>query len=243
VRETLLALYQLQKIDTRAYELTQRAESIPKLIHELESSLDGLRSELGNLNTEVETLKREQNDIEAKNAEEGDKHKKWKTRLHDLKSPREYQALSREVEMGERQIRDSEERITELMIQVEDRQKVIEDKTLILRDGEQEVSGKVRALREEQARLKAEAEAASSGRDAVGKKINKRVLQRYEDLRAKRNGLAVVLTSDGACSGCNMTVRPQQLVEMQRFNSIEQCAACHRIMVHENLLKQEERAE
>lgn len=240
MRETLLALFELQKIDTRAYELTQRAESIPKLIHDLESSLDGARSELGTLNTEVEALKREQSEIEAKNAEEGEKHKKWKTRLHDIKSPREYQALSREVEMGERQIRDSEERILELLGQVEDRQKVIDDKTQTLRDGEAEIGAKVRALREEQARLKAEAEAASQGRDAVEKKINKRILRRYDDLRAKRNGLAVVLTNDGACSGCNMTVRPQQLVEMQRFNSIEQCAACHRIMVHENLLKQEQ---
>ncbi|MCB0419321.1 MAG: hypothetical protein KDD39_16870, partial [Bdellovibrionales bacterium] len=71
MRETLLALFELQKIDTRAYELTQRAESIPKLIHDLESSLDGARSELGTLNTEVEALKREQSEIEAKNAEEG----------------------------------------------------------------------------------------------------------------------------------------------------------------------------
>jgi len=239
VRETLLALYELQKIDTNAYNLTQQAEEIPRQIHELEQSLEGLRSELGTLNTELEGLRHEQREIEAKNAEEGEKHRKWKTRLHDIKSPREYQALSREVELGERQIRESEERLLELMTAVEERKKVIDSKTEELRAGETVVSSKVRALREKQASFKTEAEAASQGREVLVKKINKRVLKRYDDLRAKRNGVAVALTAEGACTGCNMAVRPQQLVEMLRFKTIERCAICQRILVHEQLLQEE----
>ena len=241
MRETLLNLYELQKIDTAAYEFTQQAEGIPRQIHELEQSLEGQRVELGTLNTEIDQLKHEQREIEAKNAEESEKHRKWKTRLNDIKSPREYQALSREVELGERQIRDSEERIVELMQQIEDRQKVVDDKAEVLRAAEAEVDRQVRALRQQQAKLKTEAEAASQGREDIIKKLNKRVVRRYDDLRTKRNGLAVVLTNNGACLGCNMAVRPQQLVEMLRFNTIEQCGVCHRIMVHEDLLKQEER--
>jgi len=236
VRETLLALYELQKIDKNAYVLTQQAEEIPRKIHELEHSLEGFRSELGVLNTELETLRGEQREIEAKNAEEGEKHRKWKTRLHDIKSPREYQALSREVELGERHIRESEERILELMSSIEDRQKEIADKTKVLRGHEGEVSTKVRTLRSRQTELSAEAEAASQGREVLVKKINSRVLKRYDSLRVKRSGTAVVATTGGACCGCNMAVRPQQLVEMQRFTSIEQCAVCHRILVHESLL-------
>lgn len=240
MRETLLALFELQKIDTNAYSLTQQAEEIPRQIHELEQSLEGLRSELGTLNTELEGLRHEQREIEAKNAEEGEKHRKWKTRLHDIKSPREYQALSREVELGERQIRESEERIMELMQTIEERKAVIDAKTSELRGGEADVSAKVRALREKQAGFKTEAEAASQGREVLVKKINSRVLKRYDDLRAKRNGVAVVMTSEGACTGCNMAIRPQQLVEMLRFKSIERCAVCHRILVHEQLLQEQE---
>lgn len=241
MRKTLLALYELQKIDTRAYELTQQAENIPRQIHELEQSLDGARSELGVLNSELDVLRGEQNDIEAKNSEEGDKHNKWKRRLNDIKSPREYQALSREVELGERQIRDNQDRIIQLMEDIEGREKIIEDKVSTLRDAEGEVNSKVRALRELQARLKKEAEEASKGREEIVKDVKKRVLKRYDDLRRKRSGLAVVLAKDGACCGCNMAMRPQQVVEMLRFNTIEQCASCHRILVAEDLLKQEER--
>lgn len=239
MRETLLALYELQKIDKNAYVLTQQAEEIPRQIHEIEQSLEGFRSELGVLNTQLETLRGEQRDIEAKNAEEGEKHRKWKTRLHDIKSPREYQALSREVELGERHIRENEERVLELMQAIETLQKEIKTKTDSLRGAEAGVSAKVRVLRERQAGLSVEAEAASQGREVLAKKINSRVLKRYDSLRAKKSGLAVVATKDGACAGCNMAVRPQQLVEMQRFTNIEQCAICQRIMVHEALLATE----
>ncbi len=237
MRDTLLALYELQKIDKASYALTHQAEEIPQKIHELEQSLEGFRSELGVLSTEIEVLRGEQREIEAKNAEEGDKHRKWKSRLNDIKSPREYQALSREVELGERQIRDSEERIIDLMTNIEDKQAIIDTKNKTLRGGEKEVRSKIKALRDRQAELSVEAEAASQGREVLLKKINSRIIKRYDNVRAKRSGTAVVLTDKGACSGCNMAVRPQQLVEMQRFTTIEQCSVCHRIMVHESLLK------
>ena len=40
--------------------------------------------------------------------------------------------------------------------------------------------------------------------------------------------------------GCNMRIRPQQLVEILHFNTMETCPACQRILVHEDLIKQEE---
>ncbi len=240
MRETLLALYELQKIDKNAYVLTQQAEEIPRKIHELEHSLEGFRSELGVLNTELETLRGEQREIEAKNAEEGEKHRKWKTRLHDIKSPREYQALSREVELGERHIRESEERILELMSSIEERQKEIADKTKILRGHEGEVSTKVRILRARQTELSAEAEAASQGREVEEKKLPARVVKRYSQVRKQKNGIAVALVKDGTCTGCNMRLRPQQEVELLRCSSWESCPNCNRLLVHANTIEEAE---
>jgi len=53
----------------------------------------------------------------------------------------------------------------------------------------------------------------------------------------------VALVRDGACMGCNMKIRPQQLVEILHFNTMETCPACQRILVHEDLVKQTEREE
>lgn len=236
MRDTLKALFELQKIDTSALELERGADAIPRKITELEGSLESQRQELGVLNSEVDALKVEQQEIEARNAEESQKHRKWKSRLNEIKSPREYQALSRELELGERQIRESDERLIELMQEVENRQQVIDARAEALRGEERKVQDKVRELRQAQQKLEQDAEERRVGRDEVSAKLNKRILQRYETLRKKKGGIAVSLLREGTCTGCNMRMRPQHVVEILRFNTLEQCPNCQRILVHEALL-------
>lgn len=239
MRDTLKALFELQKIDTSALELERSAQSIPRKISELEGSLEAARQELGALHSEVDALTSEQEEIEARNAEESQKHRKWKSRLNEIKSPREYQALSRELELGERQIREADERLLELLQEVEARQNVIDGRAEVLRVEEQRVQDKVRDLRDAQQKLERDAEGRRVGRDAIVGGLKPRVLQRYEHLRKKKGGIAVALLRDGTCTGCNMRMRPQHVVEILRFTTLEQCPNCQRLLVHEALLLKE----
>ncbi len=237
MRDTLTALYNLQKIDSDVLEQQRSAEAIPNKITELEGTLEADRAELGELNSEVDTLKAEQQEVEARNAEESHKHRKWKSRLNDIKSPREYQALSRELELGERQVREGDERLMELMQEIEDKEKHIAAKAELLKGEEQKISVKVRELRSAQAKLEKEAQARSAGREELVKKLNPRMLKRYDQIRKKKQGLAVVMLKDSTCLGCNMRARPQQVVEILRFDRIDDCPNCRRILVHEDLIK------
>ena len=241
MRETLIALYELQQIDSGALEIQRGADRIPQKVKTLEDELEVHRVELGQLNAELDTLKKEQDDLNAHTREETSKHKKWKGRLNDIKSPREYQALSRELELGERAVRDAEERTLELMGNIEAKEVVVRQKTDDLKQREADVSKQVATLRRKQAELRQDVEKASRGRSEVGAKLKPQLVKRYERLRKARQGIAVALVKDGACMGCNMRIRPQQLVEILHFNTMESCPACQRILVHEDLLKQEER--
>lgn len=237
MRELLKALYELQKIDSDALEIERSAENTLRKVRELDVGLEVYRVELGQLNAEVDGLTREHQEIESHAKEESDKHRKWKSRLNEIRSPREYQALSRELEQGERQVRDADEKLLALMVQIEEKSKVIADKKDDLASKESEVSAKVRELREAHAKLLADAEAIRTGREVVKKKIPERVLKKYDQLRAHKNGLAVALIVDGACIGCNVRLRPQHYIEILRFESMEQCPMCQRLLVPDVLVK------
>ena len=240
MRETLIALYQLQQIDSGALEIQRGADRIPQKVKALEDELEVYRAELGQLNAELEGLRKEQDDLSAHTREETSKHKKWKGRLNDIKSPREYQALSRELELGERAVRDAEERSVELMVNIEGKESVVNQKTEVLRGREADVNKQIATLRRKQAELRQDVEQASKGRTEISAKLKAPLIKRYEKLRKARQGMAVALVRDGACMGCNMKVRPQQLVEILHFNTMETCPACQRIFVHEDLIKQHE---
>ncbi len=237
MRELLRALYDLQKIDSDALEFERSAAGVLKKIEELEFDLEKIRAELGASNSEVSGLRREQQDLEGHLSEEGQKHRKWKQRLNEIRSPREYQALSRELEQGERQVRDGEEKVLALLQQIEDKQKQVDEKTAVLKEREAEVGGKVRELRQGHVKLLHDAQLARSGRDAVKAKVPDKVLKRYDQLRGHRNGMAVALIVDGACMGCNVRLRPQHLIEILRLESMEQCSLCQRILVPDVLVK------
>ena len=241
MRETLIALYELQQIDSGALEIQRGADRIPQKVKALEDELEVYRVELGQLNAELETLKKEQQDLNAHTREETSKHKKWKGRLNDIKSPREYQALSRELELGERAVRDAEEKSVELMMNIEAKETVVQQKTDDLKDREAAVNKQVATLRRKQAELRQDVEKASKGRTDISAKLKPGLVKRYERLRKARQGIGVALVRDGACSGCNMRIRPQQLVEILHFNTMETCPACQRILVHEDLIKQQDR--
>ncbi|MBX2812111.1 MAG: hypothetical protein KTR25_09880 [Myxococcales bacterium] len=233
MREQFQALYELQKLDSQVLEIDRSAGLIPAKIVEIEGSVDVLRSRLGASNATLQSLKKEMSDLEVTVAEESAKHQHWKRRLNDIKNSREYQALSREIEQGERQVRDLEEKLLELGIAVENQEGEVKEQTTQLQDKEADVRQKVTDLRDAQTGIRRDAEQATTGRDQLAKRVSPRVLKRYETLRNRLGGIAVATVHDGACSGCNMQLRPQQVVELLRATSWETCPTCHRILVHE----------
>lgn len=233
MREEFKALHELQQLDSQVLEIEQSAAQIPKKIGAIEEEVDVLRSRVGLANTELQSLKKEVGDLEGTVGEESAKHQHWKRRLNDIKNSREYQALSREIEQGERHVRGLEDKQLELGQVVEDKEKEVTDQEAELRQRESDVRAKVADLRSAQARAKEEAEKAQTGRDELAKRVSPRVLKKYESMRKKLGGIAVAVVREGACSGCNMQLRPQMVVELLRATAWQTCPTCHRILVHE----------
>jgi uncharacterized protein len=237
VRENLLALYELQTIDSRVLEVERSAALLPEKIRELEGEVEVMRAELGVMNAEVDTKKGEQREIEGQISEESGKHKKWRKRLNEIKTPREYQALSREIELGERQVKDFEESVLAIMQEVEAKQKVIGEKEAALKAREAEVAAKVRELRIRQAELAKEAAKIATGRIEILKRLPEPMVKKYDQIRERRNGIAVALVANGSCQGCNVQLRPQQVVELKRFTGVLTCPTCNRLLVPDDLVK------
>ena len=67
-------------------------------------------------------------------------------------------------------------------------------------------------------------------RDALAPELRPATLKRYNMLRTKRNGSAVVQTVNGVCQGCFMTIPPQQYNEVRKGDKLNYCPTCQRIL-------------
>jgi hypothetical protein len=53
-------------------------------------------------------------------------------------------------------------------------------------------------------------------------------------LLEKRQGIAVAPVSNGVCQACNMNLRPQLYIELQKQQTLILCPNCSRILFWEN---------
>ncbi len=64
----------------------------------------------------------------------------------------------------------------------------------------------------------------------LAKKISPEVLKRYQFIRKRRSGEALVSASNGTCVGCHMKLQPQNYIRLQRQQTLECCQNCQRIL-------------
>jgi predicted nucleic acid-binding Zn-ribbon protein len=71
-------------------------------------------------------------------------------------------------------------------------------------------------------------------REEVLQELAPEHVERYNTLKKKRNGIAIVLVKNEGCQGCYVNIPPQMYNEVQKYKEIILCPNCNRILYWEN---------
>lgn len=230
LREKLDALEALQAIDLeKAHVLTEGAE-LPARRAEIEAKVRDARRAYDEQKARLDANERERRGLDQLLQMERDKVKKWEGRLADIKTPREYAALNREIEISRKQNETSSDQIKELARAAAEIQKAMEVAEEAMLERDDEAQGKVKALDARQAEIDERLRSFDARRAEAAKLVEPPLLVRYESIRRRRPGPAIALVIGGTCRGCHRNIPPQLVVTLARANSIETCPSCHRII-------------
>jgi predicted nucleic acid-binding Zn-ribbon protein len=232
----LVSLFKLQQIESEIDRLRTYRGELPMEVRDLEDELAGMETRLERQNEELSQIKRLIAEKEA-GLKEAQMHKgKYEEQLKGIRNSREFDALSKEIEIQSLEIQIAEKKIKELSAQKEIRSTEI--LTLTEQLGERrndldkkrtELDGIVAETEEEEKQLIKEAEKAS-------KKIEARLLGAYQRIRGNaRNGLAVVSVQRDACGGCFNHIPPQLQMDIRLRKKITVCEHCGRILVDSDM--------
>jgi hypothetical protein len=161
---------------------------------------------------------------------ERDKVKKWEGRLGDIKTPREYAALSREIDIAKKTNDGQSEQLRELSAQAAELKKVVDEKEEELSDREAAAQAAVEELEKARAAAEEKMRGLESRRAAAVKLVDPGLLAKYENIKRRRAGVAIAPVVGMTCKGCHRNIPPQLAITLQRANSIETCPNCHRII-------------
>ncbi len=234
MREQIERLAVLQDIELRVQEMEREKNEIPQSIASLEEELrrdeDKLRAE----KAEMEKLGKERRQKEQELEEETDKVKKVESRVFEIKTNKEYQAVLKEIESAKKLNRQREEEILEILEKLEQGQKRIAGAEKELEGKRKEMERKVSALKQKEASYEQEMAGEVRQKEEKEKEIPAGLLSKYRMLAEKRQGIAVARVAHGTCQACHMNIRPQLYIELQKQEALILCPNCSRILFWDN---------
>src|SRR4030095_12949162 len=136
IEEALRNLYRLQKIDSKVDEIQILKGELPMEVKDLEDELAGLKNRIPKIEDDLAQV--EANIANRKNTikESESLIKKYQKQQNNVKNNREFDALSKEIEMQKLEIQLNEKRIREAEIEMSQRTEQIDLAKKAIKDKE-----------------------------------------------------------------------------------------------------------
>lgn len=234
--ERLTAVLALQKIDSKIDEIKTLKGELPMEVKDLEDEIEGLQTRINNIDAEIANINAF---IDAKTEAKKEAQaliKKYEKQQDNVKNNREFEAINKEMEMQELEVRLNEKHIKDAGFDQKDRANARLKTEEKIADVNEALTLKRKELEKITVETEKEEEALAVRSNEAKEKVEARLLAAYERIRASyRNGLAVVPIVRDSCGGCFNVIPPQRQSEIRQHKKIIVCEHCGRILVDSDL--------
>jgi predicted nucleic acid-binding Zn-ribbon protein len=233
LREEIKRLMDLQNLDRKLRELEESLSTIAGRVNQLREHTAKHEAELEKLSGEEQEAAASRKKLERELAEGEARLRNKRMRQNLVRNDKELQALGHEVDS----LKENNQRLEgELLVlmetatprdaQLKELREAIEKERAELVAAEKEIAGQVETV-------KTQLSAHRLEREKLAKQIDRPLLQRYEMIFSRRQGVAVALAKSGTCQGCMRLLPPQLYNEIQKHLQIHFCPSCQRILYYE----------
>ncbi|HLW19881.1 MAG TPA: C4-type zinc ribbon domain-containing protein [Cyclobacteriaceae bacterium] len=231
IAQKLEAIHNLQKIDSRLDAIFKIRGALPEEVQDLEDEIIGYETRLAKFKTDINSLEDEIKKHKESIKESEKLIKKYQEQQMNVRNNREYDAITKELELQDLEIQVSKKKIGEAQFTIESKNKDVEELKDILKDRKKDLDQKNNELETIVSESEAEENKLKADKDKAAKKIEERIIKSYKKIRENaKNGLAVVMVKRGACGGCFNIVPPQRQADIREKKKLIVCEHCGRIL-------------
>ena len=238
IEDKLLALHQLQTIDSEIDKIRTVRGELPLEVQDLEDDLKGLETRIDKIDTDLEDKEKfvSSRKLAIKEAEE--LVKKYNKQLGSIKNNREYDSLSKEIEFQNLEIELANKKINDTIAKIEFLNKTKETATEQYKERKEIFEEKKEELDNIVSETEKEEKSLLKKSTQAEKVVDDRLLSAYKRIRKNsRNGLAVVSVERDACGGCFSKIPPQRQLDIKAHKKIIVCEHCGRILIDSQMFE------
>ncbi len=237
MKSKLQYLYTLQVIDLNLDELLKQKGDLPSAVQKLEAELAAQQERHAAIEQTMRQAFAMRDNADNEIISLNQKLERYKSQQFAVRTNREYDALTREMDSaGEAIVRLGKEmeqleiQATTARTEMAELQKNIDESIHLLEEKRVALAEVSKLTEDEELHFQHE-------RQKAVVRISKSELIVYERIRKAKKGMAVVPIKKGACGGCFNRVPPQKLLELRQSERMYTCERCGRILVSDEIVE------
>ncbi len=221
-------LLELQIADKEIRRLQEEVAALPKRVAVIEQKLAGTKAQLEKARAAAKGDEANRKKFETNIKDLQGKISKYRDQSLDVKTNEQYKALLHEIQFAEQEIRLNEDRILEVMVNVDARDKEVKAAEAELKAETAEIEKEKEDARRVTAEDQKKLSEWNGKRDGLRHGISEDTLRQYERV-AKFRGTGLAEVRDQKCMGCQVKLRPQTYNEVRNGEKVMICESCSRV--------------
>lgn len=221
----------LQDHDLRILKFERELADIPLRKAAIDSMLDDHRQAVVKAK---EVLKGRQAEIKKAELEIEsfrEKIRKYRDQQMQLKNNQEFRAMEKEIDGVNKSIRQTEDRILEIMETVETAQAGVKQCEETLKNDEGGVKQEVAAIDQRASEITAELEDVKKSRTTLAGELDATRVSQYDRMfKNKKDRVLVSVEDNGTCGGCHMKLPPYICHDARKQADVVACGYCGRML-------------
>ncbi len=231
MKNQLLLLKKIQDIDIQIALIEQEARETNADAESLSAGLKEHEGKLETIKGEFDELENASRAAESELAEYAERIKKNEDRLKNIKNDKEFKAATKEMSGAKKDKLAKEGEIGKLNAKIDEKKSLIKEQEDRLKNKKDELEAKKLIIETNKEEWEKTIKEKTKEKAASAKDIPPSLLKKYETIREKRQGIAIISVKAGACRGCHMNIPPQAYIQLQKGSSdLIFCPHCHRIL-------------
>src|SRR6201997_2565119 len=222
-------LLKLQDVDKEIRRLHDEVAELPKRVAVIEQRLAGTKTQLEKAQAAVKADEASRRKYETNINDLRGKISKYRDQSLDVKTNEQYKALLHEIQFAEKEIGANEDKILELMVNADARDKEVKAAQAELKAETAEIEREKEQARQRTAEDEKLLTEWRAKRDQLRTGIREDLLRHYERV-SKFRGSGLSEVRDQQCMACRVMLRPQTYNDVRSGKETVVCDSCQRIL-------------
>jgi uncharacterized protein len=222
-------LLKLQDADKEIRRLQDEVAELPKRVAAIELKLAGTKAQMEKAQASVKADEASRRKFETAISDLRGKISKYRDQSLDVKTNEQYKALLHEIQFAEQEIAANEDKILELMVNADARDKEVKAAQAEMKAETAEIEKEKEEARQRTAEDEKQLTDWRGKRDQLRAGIDEDLLRHYERV-SKFRGTGISEVLDHKCMGCQVMLRPQTYNEVRTGQQTVMCDSCQRVL-------------